>query len=83
MISLLARSPGPALAAAHVAVRRWRMRRWLARNRDRIGLIACGNHELSDLGRRMRREALRDLTAKLRDPALGDLDPRNRNGMTL
>jgi uncharacterized protein YjiS (DUF1127 family) len=76
MNSLLARPPGPTLAAARVAIRRWRMRRWLKRNRNRISLIACGNHELSDLGRRMRREALRDLTAKLRDPALSDLDPR-------
>ena len=83
IIQLLPRSPGPALAAAWVAVRRWRMRRWLTRNRNRIELIACGNHELSDLGRRMRREALRDLTAKLRDPGLRDLDPRPRGDASL
>jgi len=51
------------------AVRRWRLQRWLTRNRDRIALIALvarDAHELSELGRRVRAETLRELQDKLR-----------------
>lgn len=46
------------------AVRRWRMRRWLKRNRDRIALVAIvarDAHELSELGRRVRAETFREM----------------------
>lgn len=51
------------------ALRRWRVRRWLKRNRDRIALIALtarDGHELSELGRRVRAETLRELQDRLR-----------------
>ena len=67
----------PAITAARVAVRRWRMRRWLKRNRDRVALIAIiarDAHELSELGRRVRAETLRELQDRQRDPRLRDLD---------
>ena len=79
-ISLLVRSLPPVLATARVAIRRWQMRRWLKRNRDRIALIATlarDAHELSELGLRVRAETLRELQDKLLDPGLRDLDPRN------
>ena len=57
------------------AIRRWRARRWLKRNRDRIALVAIvarDIHELSELGRRVRAETLREMQDKPRD-----LEPRD------
>ena len=62
---------------AAAAVRRWQLRRWLKRNRDRIALIALvarDAHELSELGRRVRAETLRELQDRLRDLRLRDPD---------
>lgn len=65
------------LRGAAAAVRRWRARRWLKRNRDRIALVAViarDAHELSELGRRVRTETLRELQDRLRGLRLQDLD---------
>ena len=64
--SLLARWLCPIFAAARATVRRWRVRRWLKRNRDRIALIASDPGELSEIGRRIRSETIWDLQDKLR-----------------
>ena len=60
-----------------MALRRWHLRRWLKRNRDRMALIstlARDAHELSELGRRVRAETLRELQDRLRDLRLRDPD---------
>ncbi len=54
-------SLAPAVAATRAAFRRWRMQRWLKRHRDRIGLIACEPHDLSEYGQKLRAKTLREL----------------------
>lgn len=68
------------LAWFALAIRRWRVRRWLALNRYRIELIDCDASDLSEFGLRVRAQTRRDLDALFRDESLDDLDPRRRDG---
>ncbi len=65
-------SLAPAVAATQAAFRRWRMRRWQRRNRDRIALMECDPRELSESGRKIRAKTILELRGKLRDLGLRD-----------
>ena len=59
-------SLAPAVAATRAAFRRWLLLRWRRLNRDRIALAACDPRELSESGRRLRAETLREMRERQR-----------------